>query len=126
MSKERIELGKSGEELAVELLKKNGFKILERNFRTKFGEIDIIALEKDTLCFVEVKSRSSLRFGSGFEAVSGLKQKQIARPALIYLKDKNLLDKKARFDVISLTGPEGFQKIELIRNAFELSSSFTY
>jgi putative endonuclease len=126
VSKQRIELGRSSEELAAEFLKKNGFKIIECNFRTELGEIDIIALENKTVCFVEVKSRSSLKFGSGFDALLGSKQKQIAKAALIYLKENNLLDKKARFDVVSLTGPLGSQKIELIRNAFELSPSFTY
>jgi putative endonuclease len=126
VSKEKIYLGKSGEEKAVELLKEQGYKILARNFRTKLGEIDIIAKDKDTFCFIEVKARRSDRFGFPQEAVLRKKQRQISKAALLYLKENNLLDQKARFDVVSIIYSEDKTKLDLIKNAFELDSSFTY
>lgn len=124
MSKENLYLGKSGEEAAVSLLKNKGYKILARNYRTKLGEIDIIAKDKDTVCFVEVKTRTCDKFGLPAEAVFISKQKQIARAALIFLKENNLLEHNARFDVVSImTGKEN-PKIDLIKNAFELDERY--
>ena len=126
MSKDNLNLGAHAEEKAQEFLKSNGYKILRRNYKTKLGEIDIIAKDKDTLCFVEVKCRSSDRFGSGFEALNGRKQRQISKAALIYLKENKLLDRKARFDVVSLDNSGTEEKISLIKDAFELDERFTY
>lgn len=126
MSKDNLTLGFLAEDNAEKFLKSEGYKILERNYKTKLGEIDIIAKDKDTLCFIEVKCRSSDRFGSGFDAVTGLKQRQIAKAALSYLKENNLLDKKARFDVVALDYSGSPAKIELIKDAFELDGRFTY
>lgn len=119
-------LGKRGEELAAGLLKENGYKILLKNYKTKLGEIDIIATEKDTICFIEVKTRESVRFGLPFEAISAPKQRQISKVALMFLKEKNLLDKKARFDVISVIYSNSKPQLDLIKNAFELSRDFAY
>ena len=126
MSKDNLNLGILAEDKAGEFLKDSGYKILRRNYKTKLGEIDIIARDKDTICFIEVKCRSSDRFGKGLEAVSGKKQGQLSKAALNFLKENNLLDKSARFDVVSLDscGPE--EKITLIKNAFELDGRFTY
>ena len=126
MSKDRISLGRKGEELAADLLKDSGYKILYRNYRTKLGEIDIIAKDKETVCFIEVKTRSSDRFGCGSEAVLRLKQRQIAKAALSFLKEKQFLDKKARFDVVSLDCSSLEPKLDLIKDAFELDGSFAY
>jgi putative endonuclease len=126
VSKDNLNLGKLAEEKAREFLKANGYKIVCRNFKTKLGEIDIIARDKDTLCFVEVKCRSSDRFGSGFEAVGKLKQKQISKAALLYLKENKLLDKKARFDVVSLDYSGNKETIGLVKDAFELEERFIY
>ena len=120
------QLGKSGEELAADFLKQNGYKIIARNYKTRLGEIDIIASDKDTLCFIEVKTRTSDRFGTGQEAVLGRKQRQISKTSLLYLKDNNLLNKKARFDVVSVTYCSGAPALNLIKNAFELDGAFTY
>lgn len=120
------QLGKSGEELAADLLKRNGYKIIARNYRTKLGEIDIIASDKDTVCFIEVKLRSSDRFGTPQEAVLNKKQRQISKASLLYLKDNNLLNKKARFDVVSIIYSQGKPNLNLIKNAFELDEQFTY
>lgn len=126
MPRRHLVIGKSGEDLAADLLRKNGYKILARNYKTKLGEIDIIARDKDVLCFVEVKSRCSDRYGLPQEAVSGFKQRQISHAALVFLKENNLLDKKARFDVVSIMYSQAMPKLALIKNAFELNSGFTY
>ena len=126
MSKERISLGSKGEELAADLLRNNGYKILYQNYKTKLGEIDIIARDKDIICFIEVKTRSSDRFGFGSEAVSRIKQRQIAKSALYFLKEKRLLDKRARFDVVSLDCSSEEPKLDLIKDAFELDENFIY
>jgi putative endonuclease len=126
MSRDRIELGRAGEEMAADFLRNNGYRILFSNYKTKLGEIDIIAKDKDTICFVEVKTRATEKFGFPQEAVSFIKQRQIAKAALTFLKDKSLLDKKARFDVVSVMLADARPKIKLIKDAFELNKSFTY
>lgn len=94
-------LGNKGENLAVKYLKGKGFKILQRNFRTPLGEIDIIAEDREALVFIEVKTRSGDSFGLPFEAVDSKKRERMRRIALLYLKN---LDKErpVRFDVISI------------------------
>ena len=126
MPSHNLKFAKSAESRAREFLKNSGYRILSQNFRTKLGEIDIVARDKDTICFVEVKARHSDRFGLPQEAVSFIKQRQIAKAALTFLKDNDLLDKKARFDVVSVMLASEKPKIELIKDAFELNSSFTY
>jgi putative endonuclease len=126
MTQDRIGLGKSGEQCAADFLKNHGYRILFPNYKTKLGEIDIIAQDKDTICFVEVKTRATDKFGLPQEAVSGAKQRQISKTALAFLKEKKLLNKKARFDVVSVIYAGGKPKIDLIRNAFELDENFTY
>lgn len=117
----RIELGKQGEKLAVDFLKKRRYKIVEKNFRCKFGEIDIIALEGKTLVFVEVKTRSSHEFGCPQAGVTPRKKAQMAKVAFFYLQENRLFDRDARFDVVAIYVDQGKKRIELIRNAFELS-----
>jgi putative endonuclease len=105
--------------LAIEFLRKNGYRILGTNYVCKLGEIDIIAREKDTLAFIEVKTRTSTLFGPPELSVTPFKQMQLSKAALYFLKEKRLGDVKARFDVVSiLLRPEG-EEIELIRNAFD-------
>jgi putative endonuclease len=117
---EKKELGKKGEELALRFLKKRGYRIIEKNYVCKMGEMDIIAKEKDTLVFVEVKTRTSTIFGPPQLAVNPTKQMQLSKVALSYLKAKQLEDIKARFDVVAiLLGPKG-EEIELIKDAFDL------
>ncbi|MDP3731957.1 MAG: YraN family protein [Candidatus Omnitrophota bacterium] len=126
MSKQGLHLGREGEETAVGLLKDNGYKILLRNYKTKLGEIDIIASDKGTICFIEVKTRQSDRFGLPAEAISASKQRQISKVALAFLKERSLLDKKARFDVVSILYSEDKPRLDLIKNAFELNNYFIY
>jgi len=114
-----LKLGLEGERLAEDFLKKQGYKILTRNFRTPFGQIDIIAREKKTICFIEVKSRRSFSFGLPEEAVSKIKQAKIIKVAIFYLKQNGLLEKRVRFDVVSILYHKDSYKINLIRNAFD-------
>jgi putative endonuclease len=118
--RERKELGKRGEELALRFLKKKGYKIVERNYICKMGEMDIIAQEKDTLVFVEVKTRTSTAFGPPQLAVNSAKQMQLSKVALNFLKEKRLEDIKARFDVVAIVLRPSGEEIELIKDAFDL------
>ncbi len=120
MTLERLSLGKQGEELAAAELKKLKFKILERNYKCRVGEIDIIARERDTLVFVEVKTRATADFGGPAAAVTIHKQRQLSRAALTYLSQKKLTDIPARFDVVTVEITPPAPRIEVIRNAFEL------
>jgi putative endonuclease len=117
---QKKELGKRGEEIAIRFLKKKGYRILIRNYVCKLGEMDIIAREKDTLAFIEVKTRTSTTFGPPQLAVNSTKQMQLSKVALYFLKEKKLEEVKARFDVVAiLLGPKG-EEIELIKDAFDL------
>lgn len=120
-----LAFGKAAEDLAVEYLKTQGYKILERNFKNKFGEIDIIAQQVDVICFVEVKARHSGDFGVPQEAVSICKQRQICRVAVSYLKRYKLLEHSARFDVLAFLYVNNQPKVSLITNAFELTANLT-
>lgn len=122
----RLEFAREAERKAADFLERKGYKIIRSNYRNRLGEIDIIAREKGVICFVEVKARSSSDFGLAAEAVSPAKQKQIMKAALCYLKENKCLDKCARFDVVCLSAETIPWKIELIRNAFELSPKFIY
>lgn len=117
-------LGAIGEEEAASFLKDNGYAILARNYRTKLGEVDIIARDKDTYCFIEVKTRASDKCGSPEEAVSRPKMRQIQKASLQFIKEKKLFGQSARFDVVSVMHTDNAPKIEIIKNAFELDSDF--
>jgi putative endonuclease len=117
---QKKELGKKGEEVALRFLKKKGYRIIERNYVCKMGEMDIIAREKDTLVFIEVKTRTSTMFGPPQLAVHSSKQRQLSKVALYYLKEKRLEDAKARFDVVAILLEQKGEEIELIRDAFDL------
>lgn len=112
--------GQKAEAMAARFLKRRGYKIITRNHRTRSGEIDIIAREGETLVFVEVKARTSLRYGSAKAAVTPHKQRQVAKVALGYLKMTDQSHVKARFDVVTVTRRDGRHTIDLIRNAFGL------
>lgn len=114
--------GKTGETIAISYLEKNGYKILERNFRCPIGEIDIIAKDKDEWVFVEVKTRKSLHMGYPEQAVGGRKQKKISQTALWYMQKNNLSGVNARFDVVAVTISDSENETRLIKNAFEFIS----
>lgn len=119
MSKERIELGKTGEVLALKYLRSHNYKIIEQNYKTRSGEIDIIAKNKDVLAFIEVKTRKSLDYGLPQESVDTCKQRQISRVAIEYLAKKNIYDVDCRFDIVAITWLKNQKpQIELIKDAF--------
>ena len=115
------EVARIGEEFAVQYLKDRGYQILERNYRLRSGEIDVIAKEGRQIVFVEVKTRRTLKFGVPQAAVTLAKQKQISKIALSYLQANNLLDTPCRFDVVAifLSSKSTPPKLEHIQNAFE-------
>jgi putative endonuclease len=115
----KIITGEKGETIAAAYLKKNGYRILETNFRCSLGEIDIIARDKEELVFVEVKTRKSQDLGYPEQAVGIKKQKKISQLALFYLQKKNLTNAKARFDVVAVMMSETSNEVKLIKNAFD-------
>ncbi|MDA8418505.1 MAG: YraN family protein [Desulfobacteraceae bacterium] len=122
MTKARGEKGRLGEELAARHLTVRGYRILARNFRVACGEIDIVAEDRGTLVFVEVKTRCGLEFGGPAEALTSRKQRQISRVALTYLSQRQLLSAPARFDVVTVLLAKGAEpRVELIANAFDLA-----
>jgi len=117
-------VGVLGEEIAANYLIARGYRILERNFRCKGGEVDIIARDPGakSLVFVEVKTRRGLSYGVPQLAVTSFKQRQISKATLTWLSRNRLHDQNARFDVIAiLLSPDGRQQVEHIVNAFELA-----
>jgi putative transposase len=111
-------LGETGEDLAAAALKKQGYKVIERNYRTPLGEIDLIARHQGVLVFIEVKTRSSARFGAGQEAVHYGKQARYRRLADYYLKQKRLGEIAVRFDVVGILWQDGKPQVEVIEGAF--------
>lgn len=112
--------GIRGEDLAVTYLKKKGYKVIARNYRCQWGEIDLIARDKGTLIFVEIKSRSSSGFGLPQDAVDRFKQEKLIQAAKTYMAEHHLQESiPARFDVVAVhltpSGPE----MELIKDAFQ-------
>jgi putative endonuclease len=114
-------LGQNGEQLAADHLQRMGYTILERNYRNRLGEIDIIARHRGRIVFVEVKTRRSQRFGSPKWSVTPAKQRNLTKVALSFLKTRFSIDTPARFDVVSVSmQPDDRQaRIEVIANAFE-------
>ena len=112
--------GSGGEELALTHLQKRGYVILDRNYRCRYGEIDLVAKDGSTIVFVEVKSRRSTAFGSPEEAVGTVKQKKLSTAALCYLMEKHLDDRSARFDVVTILSSGEKPEIRIIRDAFDL------
>ncbi len=117
----RIRTGKRGEDLAVEHLQMLGYRILERNYRCPLGEIDIVAMDKDDVVFVEVKSRKTEAYGDPELAVGKAKQKKIAMIAMYYLANKGRSSLNARFDVMAVKILPGRRELKLIRDAFEFN-----
>ena len=121
MQNKHQKFGEKSENLAAWYLKQNGYKIIEQNYRNRMGEIDIIAKEKKTIVFVEVKSRRSIRYGNPKLAVTPKKQRKISMVALYYLKTTKQIDVKARFDVVAITSNRDEPQIEIVKNAFDLA-----
>ncbi|AEB08628.1 YraN family protein [Desulfobacca acetoxidans] len=118
MTQERRLLGQMGEALAADVLKESGYNILARNYRTPFGEIDLIARHQDTLVFIEVKLRRSRIFGPPQAAITPNKQRHVRLAAQYYLQGQRTLDAKVRFDVVAITLEKNSPQIEIFSEAF--------
>jgi len=112
-------LGREGEDLAERYLIKQGYRILDRNYRTRSGEIDLIALHQGNVVFVEVKTRTNDSYGAPELAVNPAKRRKMTRTALGYITAKKLYQVPCRFDVVAISAG-GEEKVELIQNAFEM------
>lgn len=115
-------IGRDGEEIAAEYLTNSGYRIVEKNYKNRFGEIDVIAKEGSTVVFVEVKTRKTSFYGAPSSAVDFKKQLRIGKVAVAYLTEKRLTHHPVRFDVVSICDGE----IEVIRNAFELREDYSW
>lgn len=117
----RPELGRRGEEAAACHLESNGYRILARGFRTRQGEIDIVAETSGVIVFVEVKTRSSTSHGTPEASVTELKQRRVARMALAFLSARRLHGRDCRFDVIAVeSSPTGELSVRHLEDAFRL------
>ena len=121
MGSTRRALGDRGEDLAIKHLQKRGYKVIEKNYRCRWGEIDLIARDRETLVFVEIKARTSSGFGLPQEAVDGFKQRKLAQVAKAYVAERNVKEAiSSRFDVVAVQLTPSGPKIELIKDAFHL------
>ena len=115
----RQTLGKLGEELAVAELERRGYAITARRYRTRCGEIDIVAECEGVVVFVEVKARNDAEFGTAAEAVTPWKQRRLTRMAKDYLTRERIVDRPCRFDVVAIMLDGGAPAIEVFVNAFD-------
>lgn len=124
----RKELGFKGEDIASNFLKKKGYKIIQRNYKCKYGEIDIIAEQNKVIAFIEVRTVQSENFGIPQDFITNIKTDHISKSALNYIKKENLFEHSCRFDFIAITFSHTLSepKIEHIENAFELSNRYKY
>jgi len=123
MEKYNKTIGNFGEEEATKFLVENGYKILTRNYNCRFGEIDIVAIEDNCLVFIEVKTRTSLKYGVPEYAVNYWKQKHLSLSARNYIEHYRMGNYFARFDVVEVFAKStdnnfGVEKINIIKNAF--------
>ena len=118
MSVARQTLGKTGEDLAAAELQRRGYAILARRYRTRHGEIDLVAQDGRTIVFIEVKVRLTSEFGHAAEAVSPHKQRRLVSMADDYLARHRLGDRPCRFDVVAMDGDEAGPQVTLYRDAF--------
>jgi putative endonuclease len=115
---DRIALGRLGEQIAERHLKRRGYRILERNFRASGVEIDLVAMDGETLVFVEVKTRRTARAGKPEEAVIPYKQRHLRRAGEIYALRHRAHDCPMRFDVVAILEDSGGRHLELLKDAF--------
>lgn len=114
-------LGKEGERIAETYLKKKGYKLVERNYRCPAGELDLIALDRHVVVFIEVKTRTDDRFGGPLDSVHWRKQQKMIRAAQFFLSQQRLHQREARFDVVGITFTDQRPLVEHVQNAFDLS-----
>jgi putative endonuclease len=121
MSDQRVMFGKRGEDAACEELRRRGYIILDRRFRTRCGELDIVAKDGNVIVFVEVKARTDGNFGEPSESVTWQKRRRLAQMAASYLSRKQLGDVPCRFDVVAvMEAPDAVRTVELIQGAFDI------
>jgi putative endonuclease len=113
-------VGQDWEDLAAKRLKAAGYRIRERNYRGRSGEIDFVAEENGVLCFIEVKGRSGVGFGAPEEAVTLEKQRRIARAAQEYVRRRRVGRGPRRFDVVAILESEGHAEVAILRGAFDV------
>jgi putative endonuclease len=119
MIEPRQAVGKAGEEAAVRYLRQHGYRILERNFRCRFGEIDLVAQDGRMLAFVEVKTRRSHTYGPAAAAVTRQKQRHLIKASKAYLIHRKRAGEPCRFDVVTIDMDGEQPHIELIKDAFQ-------
>jgi putative endonuclease len=119
MTQHRQRLGKSGEDLAVAELERRGYAIIARRYRTRHGEIDIVANDGETLAFVEVKARSTAEFGTAAEALTRWKKRRLTAMAVDYLARNRIEERPCRFDVVAIDACETDPIITVYPNAFD-------
>jgi putative endonuclease len=120
LTSDRVALGQSGETYACRELERRGYAILERRFRTRSGELDIVARDGETLVFVEVKARRTGRYGMPVEAVTPFKRRRILRMAAEYVLLKGVCNASCRFDIVSVLFGSGLRpKVEVLKSAFD-------
>jgi putative endonuclease len=119
MSQARQSLGRIGEDLACAELEKRGYVVLERRYRRRGGELDIVARDGHTVVFVEVKARDGRDFGEAAEAITARKRRRLTYLALDYLTQHHLTECACRFDVVSIHMENELPVVELFRNAFD-------
>jgi putative endonuclease len=123
VSRDRVILGKTGEDLACRELQRRGYAILARRYRTRLGEIDIIARDGATVVFVEVKAREGRAFGDAAEAVTAIKRRRLTQIALEYVMRYRLSHAPCRFDVVSIHFDSGRPSVEVYQNAFDAAAT---
>ena len=111
---DKREKGIKGEETALRFLKKEGYRIITQNYRSRFGEIDIIAEEDGCLVFIEVKSRSNKAFGGPFDSINSTKKRHMIQSAISYMKTNECFGRKIRFDVVGIESGS----VKIIKHAF--------
>ena len=116
----RQSFGKLGEDLACAELCRRGYELLDRRYRTRYGEIDIVARHQGAIVFVEVKARAADAFGGAAAAVTGVKQHRIARIAVDFLSRRRLADQPCRFDVVAVSFDRGQPRVDVYENAFDI------
>jgi len=119
MSRARVILGKTGEDLACAELEKRGYALIARRYRRRGGEIDVIARDGATIVFVEVKARESRDFGEAAEAVTVVKRRRMVQLATDYMTRHHRRNCPCRFDVVSIHFDAGRPAIEVFQNAFD-------
>ena len=120
-----VSIGNLGEEAAVQAIKKQGYKVIERNYRTKMGEIDIIARDGEYTCFIEVRLRKNNDFGSPADTINKAKQRKIINTAKLYAVKNKIYDTPMRFDTVLINADTDGEKlvntkIQIIKDAFRL------